>query len=185
MEQQQFLNHVKDGMASAIEHLKQEFRGLRVGRANPALVEGIVVEVYGSQMRIKELATIATPEPRQLLITPFDVNNAGAISKAIDKANIGVRAVLEGKLIRVFIPELNENSRKDLVSQVHKKKEECKVSIRNVRRDAHEVLKKMKGVDVPEDDIKRLEKEVQHKTDHACKEADDLAAAKEKEIMTI
>jgi ribosome recycling factor len=185
MEQQNVLDQVKRGMEGALDHMKQELRGLRIGRANPALVEGISVEVYGSQMHIRELATINTPEPRQLLITPFDINNAGSISKAIDKANIGVRVALEGKLVRVFIPELNESSRKDLVTQVHKKKEECKVSIRNVRRDANEDIKKLKTEGTPEDDIKRLEKEIQHKTDHACKEADDIAAAKEKEIMTI
>lgn len=185
MEQEQVMDQLKAGMTGAIEHLKQELRGVRAGRANPAIIEGISVEVYGSQMRVKELGTITTPEPRQLLITPFDINNAGSISKAIEKANLGVRVALEGKLVRVFFPELDEARRKDLVKQVHEKKEKCKSAARNVRQDANKKLKDLKGSGVSEDDIKRLEKEIQHLTDKTCKEADELSAVKEKEIMTI
>lgn len=185
MEQQQVMDQVKNGMTGAIEHLKQELRGIRAGRANPAIVEGVIVEAYGAQMHVKELATITTPEPRQLLITPFDINNAGLICKGLEKANLGVRVALEGKLVRIFFPELDENRRKDLVKQVHEKKERCKGASRNVRQDANKKIKDLKGSGVSEDDIKRLEKEIQHLTDKACKEADDLAAAKEKEIMTI
>ena len=185
MEQQQVMDQVKTGMAGAIEHLKQELRGIRAGRANPAIIEGVSVEVYGSQMRVKEVGTITTPEPRQLLITPFDVNNAGVIGKAIEKANLGVRVALEGKMVRIFFPELDENRRKDLVKQVHEKKERCKNTARNVRQDANKRLKDLKGNGVSEDDVKRLEKEIQHLTDKACKDADELAVVKEKEIMTI
>jgi ribosome recycling factor len=185
MEEQKVMDQLKTGMAGAVEHLKQELRGIRAGRANPAIIEIVSVEVYGSQMRIKELGTISTPEPRQLLITPFDVNNAGPISKAIEKANLGVRVALEGKLVRIFFPELDEARRKDLVKQVHEKKEKCKGAARNVRQDANKKIKDLKGSGVSEDDIKRLEKEIQQLTDKTCKEADDLSATKEKEIMTI
>ena len=185
MEEKALTDHTKSSMGGSIEHLKQELRSLRAGRANSTVVEGITAEAYGSQMRIKELATITSPESRQLVITPFDATNAAGIAKAIEKANLGVRVAVEGKLIRIFFPELDEGRRKDLVGQVHKKREECKVVIRNVRRDANEKLKEMKSAGLPEDDEKRIEKHIQDMTNQYCKEVDDVAAAKEKEIMTI
>lgn len=185
MEEKELVDHTKNTMTTAIEHLRQDLRSLRAGRANSTVLEGIVVEAYGSQMKLKELATLTTPEPRQLLITPFDVANAAAISKAIDKANLGLRVSVEGKLVRVFFPELDENRRKDLVTQVHKKREDCKVVVRNVRRDSNEKLKAMKTAGLPEDDAKRIEKHVQDMTNQYCKEADDVATVKEKEIMTV
>ncbi len=185
-EEHQVAQHAKSGMMAALEHLKLELRAIRAGRANPALIEGVSVEVYGSHMKIKEVGTITSPEARQLLITPFDANNAGLISKAIEKANLGVRAFLEGKVVRVVFPELDQNRRKELVAQTHKKREEGKLAIRNMRRDANELLKKLKTQGIlPEDDIKRLEKIVQDLTDKFCKEADDVTLAKEKEIMTV
>ncbi len=186
MEEHEIVDQTKKGMIGSIEHLQEELRSLRAGRANSAIVEGVSVEVYGSQMRVKELATITMPETRQLLLTPFDVNNAGSIAKAIEKGNLGVRVALEGKMVRIFFPELDQNRRKELADQVHKKKEECKVSVRSVRRESNEKLKKLKADGhIPEDDLKRLEKQVQELTDHYCKEADELATVKEKEIMTV
>jgi len=184
MEDHEIIKKAKEGMIGALNHFKEELRSLRAGRASSALVENIAAECYGSQMRIKELATITTPEPRQLLITPFDVNNAGPIAKALEKANLGVRVSVEGKIIRIMFPELDEARRKDLVSQVHKKLEECKIGVRAVRRDANEHLKAIKE-DIPEDDFKRLEKHIQEHTDHYCKEAEEQAHAKEKEVMTV
>jgi ribosome recycling factor len=186
MSDSQTIQQAKTRMQQSLEHLKQELKGIRAGRANPALLEGISCEVYGAQMKMKELATIGSPEPRQLVLTPFDPQNAGLIAKAIDKANLGVRAVLEGKIVRVMFPELNEERRKELIGQCHKKREECKVQIRNIRRDINELLKKLKAHgDLPEDDMKRDEKYTQELTDKSCKEADDLSSSKEKEIMTI
>lgn len=180
------IQHSKESMNAAIDHLKQELRALRIGRASPALIEGILVEVYSAQMKIKDVATITSPESRQLVITPFDGSNAGAISKAIEKANLGVRAVLEGKNVRVLFPELDQNRRKELVAQSHKKREETKVAIRNIRRDANETIKKLKAhSEITEDDVKKMEKTIQDLTDKSCKEADDVTLAKEKEIMTI
>lgn len=185
MEEKELVDTTKSTMSGALEHLKQELRSLRAGRASSTIVEGVSVEVYGSQMRIKELATITTPEARQLLITPFDATNAGPIAKAIEKANLGVRVSIEGKMIRIFFPELDESRRKELVTQVHKKREDCKVVIRNIRRDSNEKLKEMKTAGFPEDDVKRIEKHIQDMTNHFCKDADDVATAKEKEVMTV
>lgn len=185
MQEHEQIQKAKHGMTLAIEHLQEEFRGLRAGRANSAIVEGIYVEVYGTQMRVKELATIATPESRQLLITPFDANNTGLIAKAIEKANLGVRSSVEGKVIRIIFPELDEARRKELVDQAHKKLEECKIAIRSARRHANEELKKLKTEGLPEDDFERLEKKVQALTDEYCEQADTLARAKESEVMTV
>ena len=185
MDEQQLIDHTKKNMLGALEHLKTELHSIRAGRASSGIVEGVLVEAYGAQMHLKELATIATPEPRQLLITPFDMNNAGPIAKAIDKANLGVRVSLEGKLVRIFFPELDENRRKDLVGQVHKKREDNKISIRNIRRDANEKLKEMKTAGLPEDDAKRIEKHIQDMTNTYCKEADTIAAQKEKDVLSV
>ena len=185
MDEQQLIDHTKTTMLGALEHLKQELRSIRAGRASSSIVEGVTVEAYGAQMKLKELATITTPESRQLLITPFDINNAGHISKAIDKANLGVRVSLEGKLVRVFFPELDEARRKDLVGQVHKKREDIKIAIRNIRRDANEKLKEMKTAGLPEDDMKRIEKHIQDMTNIYCKDADTIATQKEKEVLSV
>ena len=179
-------SETKNHMAGAIEHLKQELRALRAGRANSSLVESIHVDAYGSVMKIKELSTITTPEPRQLAITPFDISNAQLIAKAIEKANLGLRISIEGKIIRITFPELDQTRRKELVGQVHKKREDCKISIRNIRRDSNEKSKKLKDDgDLPEDDFKKLEKQIQDLTNQFCKEADEASTEKETEIMTV
>ena len=178
------LQQAKQNMLQAIEHFKAELKGLRAGRASTTLLEGVPVDVYGSQMRLKEIASFTTPEPRQITIMPFDASNCKSIEQAIGKANLGVRAVLEGKSVRVFFPELDGNRRKELVNQIHKELETCKIVIRNVRRDHNELLKKAKN-EIPEDDAKRIEKQIQEATDKACKDADDVAHSKEKEIMTV
>ncbi len=176
----------KTKMAAAVDHLKHELRSLRAGRASPALLEPLTIEVYGSQMKIKDVATIAMPEPRQLLITPFDGHNAHAIANAIQKANLGLNPVLENKAIRVIFPELDATRRKQLITQCHELREKCKVTIRNIRRDQNELVKKQKSAGhIPEDDVKRLEKQVQELTDKACKDADEASAAKEKDIATV
>ena len=180
---QDIIEETKSRMHSNLEHLKEEYRGIRAGRASPAILEPITVEVYGTQMKLKELATITVPEPKQLVITPFDGANAGIISKGIEKSNLGLRPIIEGKTVRIVFPDLTQDRRKELITQCHKKREECKVSIRNVRRDQNEHLKKQK--DIPEDDHKRLEKQIQEFTDKACKDVDDLCATKEKEIATV
>lgn len=176
----------KQRMQAQLEHLHEELRSIRAGRATSALLEPVIVEVYGSEMRLKEVASITTPEPRQLVVTPFDTANVQHVAKSIDKANLGVRAIVEGKSVRVMFPELTQDRRKQLIGQAHEKREKCKVAIRNVRRDQNETAKKKKGSgEITEDDQKRLEKQIQELTDKSCKDVDDMVAAKEKEISTI
>lgn len=180
------LDQTKSKMTAAIEHLKNELKSIRTGKANIGILDGVSVEVYGSPMRIKELASITTPEPRQILITPFDAHNVGAIGKAIEKANLGIMPIVDGNGVRIKIPPMDENMRKEMVKVCHKKREEAKVSIRNIRRDSNELARKQK-VDsvITEDVMKKLEKTIQELTDKYCKEADDLSEKKEKEVSTI
>lgn len=181
-----YIEHTQSKMKAVIEHLKIELRGLRTGRANPAMVEHLVVEVYGTGMRMKELASISAPEPRQLLITPFDRSNAPMIAKGIEKANLGLQPVVEGHIIRISIPPMDQKLRNEMIKQAHHKQEEAKVGIRHVRREVNDTMRRKKSDgDMAEDVVKSLEKKVQDLTDRFCKEADELTAAKEKEISTI
>lgn len=179
-------DQTKAKMQAAIEHLKNELKSIRTGRANPAILDSVVVEVYGSQMRIKDLASVTTPEPRQLLITPFDHNNKGVISKAIEKANIGINPQVDGNQVRIKIPPMDDNMRKEMGKLCHKRREEAKVSIRNVRREFNDLIRRLKADGkMAEDEVNKLEKSIQTLTDSFCKEADDLAEKKEKEVSTI
>lgn len=179
-------DQAKNKMTAVIEHFKTELKSLRTGRANPAMLDQVTVEIYGAQMRIKDLATINAPEPRQLLITPFDTNNKGVICKAIEKANLGVMAIVDGNVVRIKIQPMDDSVRKEMVKLCYKRCEEAKVSIRNVRREANESARKQKadGI-IGEDIMKKLEKQIQELTDKFCKEADEIAEKKEKEISTI
>jgi ribosome recycling factor len=182
----EIITETKKRMTLVIEHLKTELKGIRAGRASPAFLEPVHVEVYGTMMKLKDMASISVPEPRQLLISPFDAQNTQHIAKAIEKANLGVTPVVEGKAVRVNFPELDQKRREALIDQCHKKREENKVSVRSVRRDQNEVVKKQKSQSIlTEDDVKRLEKQIQELTDKFCKECDDVCQAKEKEISTI
>ena len=173
-------------MSGAISHLSEDLKSLRTGRASPALVESVMIEVYGTQMPLKDLASISTPEPRQLVITPFDANNVGGIAKSIEKANMNLQPIAEANLVRITIPPMNENLRKDMVKECKKMCEHGKVSIRNARRECNEIIKQQKGDgDISEDIAKKLEKTVQDLTNDFCKEADAISSTKEKEIMTI
>jgi ribosome recycling factor len=173
-------------MNAAIEHLKQELKGLRTGRANPAIVETVTVEVYGTQMRLQDLASIAVPEPRQLLITPYDTKNVHAIAKGIEAANLNLQPIVDGNAVRIKIPEMDQKVRQDMAKQAKKKAEDAKVGVRNARRDGNEAVRKQKaGGEIPEDLMKKIEKKIQELTDKFCSLADKLAEDKEKEIMTI
>lgn len=179
-------DQTKAKMAAAIEHLKAELKGIRTGRANPAMLDHVNIEIYDSQMRIKELASVTAPEPRQLLITPFDPTTKGAIAKSIERANLGFMPIVDGHVVRIKIPPMDENMRKEMIKLCHKRCEEAKVGIRNIRRDSNEAARKQKADgEIGEDILKKLEKTIQELTDKSCKEADDLAAIKEKEISTI
>lgn len=173
-------------MQAAVDHLKQDLKGLRTGRANPSIVEHVSVDVYGTRMRLSEMATISVPESRQIVISPYDANNLHAIAKAIEAANLNLRAVVDGNVIRIKIPEMDASVRQEMVKQGKKKCEEAKISIRNVRRDSNELVKKQKADgDIPEDMMKKFEKKIQELTDKFCKMADDMTAEKEKEILTV
>lgn len=178
------VEQTKAKMRAAIEHLKTELKSIRTGRANAGMVDGILVEVYGSGMRIKEIASVTSPDPKQLLITPFDPKNAPFIAKAIEKANIGMMPILDGHSVRLKIPMMDEAMRKEMVKLCHKKREENKVRIRNERQKANEQLKKQKSSsEIPEDLFKKQEKQIQELTDKACKEADEVSKQKEEEVI--
>src|SRR4030095_12426842 len=160
------LLEAEEKMTKTEEVVQKELSGVRTGKASPALVENILVEVYGSQMRIRELAGITTPEPRMLMIQPWDAGTVHPIEKAIQKANLGFNPTVQGKFIRLVLPELSEERRHEFVKVVKKMAEDGRIAIRHVRRDAIEHLKKeSKAGGITEDDEKHAEKEVQKLTD--------------------
>jgi ribosome recycling factor len=180
------LLEAEDKMIKTEQVVQHEFAGVRTGKASPALVENIMVEVYGSHMRLRELAGITTPEYRMLVIQPWDASTVHPIEKAIQKANLGLNPAVQGKIIRIVLPELSEERRHEFVKIIHKMSENGRVAIRHVRRDALEHLKKesREGV-ITEDDLKHGEKEVQKLTDEYIGKIDAHLAHKEKEIMTV
>jgi ribosome recycling factor len=180
------LLEAEEKMIKTEEVVQHEFSGVRTGKASPALVENILVEVYGSQMRIRELAGITTPEPRMLVIQPWDAGTAHPIEKAIQKTNLGLNPSVQGKIIRIVLPELSEERRHEFTKVVRKMAEDGRVAVRHVRRDAIEHLKKeTKEGKITEDDLEHGEKEVQKLTDQYIAKIDAHLSHKEKEIMTV
>jgi ribosome recycling factor len=179
-------NEVSRAMEDAIAHLTKELKTLRTGRANPALLDTVVVEVYGTKMKIKDVANVTVPESRQILVSPYDANNANAIAKAIDAANLSVQAMVDGNVVRINIPPMDEAIRKDMVKQCKKKSEETKISIREIRRKFNDLIRKQKADgEMPEDMMKQMEKKIQELTDKYCKLSDTTCVDKEKEILEI
>jgi ribosome recycling factor len=180
------LLEAEEKMIKTEQVVVNEFSSVRTGKASSALVENVLVEVYGSQMRIRELAGITTPEPRTLAIQPWDINSLHPIEKAIQKSNLGLTPSIQGKVIRIFFPELSQERRQEFVKIVRKMTEDGRVAIRHVRRDTMEQLKKH-GHDsgITEDDEKQAEKELQKLTDDYSGKIDAHLATKEKEIMTV
>src|SRR4029079_9917578 len=180
------LLEAEEKMEKTEQVVVNEFAGVRTGKASPGLVENILVEVYGSQMRVRELAGITTPEPRTLTIQPWDVNSLHPIEKAIQKSNLGLTPSIQGKAIRLFFPELSQERRQEFVKIVRKMAEDGRVAIRHVRRDAMEQLKKhAHDSGTTEDEVKQAEKELQKLTDDYSGKIDQHLATKEKEIMTV
>jgi ribosome recycling factor len=181
-----FLLEAEEKMSKTEQVVVNEFAGVRTGKASASLVENILVEVYGSNMRIRELAGITTPEPRTLNIQPWDANSVHAIEKAIQKSNLGLTPSIQGKTIRIFFPELSQERRLEFVKIIKKMAEDGRVAIRHVRRDAMELIKKH-GHDsgTTEDEVKHAEKELQKLTDDYSAKIDAHLATKEKEIMTV
>jgi ribosome recycling factor len=180
------LLEAEEKMSKTEEVVQHEFTGIRTGKASPVLVENIMAEVYGSNMRIRELAGITTPEPRVLLIQPWDASTVQAIEKAILKSNIGVTPSVQGKVIRLVMPELSTERRQEMVKVVHKLAEDGRVAVRHVRRDSIEAVKKeSKAGGVAEDQVETAEKEIQKLTDEYIGKINAHLAHKEKEIMTV
>ena len=173
-------------MDKTIDVFVKELASLRTGRANAAMLDLVKVDVYGQQMPINQLASITTPEPRMINIQVWDLNNVPLVDAAIKKSELGLNPQIDGQLVRLPIPELNEERRTELKKMIKSMGEKCKVSIRNVRREANEELKKLlKSKEISEDDEKSKEKNIQSITDNHIKVVDEKVSAKEKEIMTI
>ena len=173
-------------MDKAIEVFSKELSSLRTGRANAAMLDLIKVDVYGQQMPINQVGSITTPEPRMINIQVWDSNNVPLVDAAIQKSDLGLNPQIDGQLIRLPVPELNEERRTEIKKLIKSIGEKCKVSIRNIRRDANEELKKLlKAKEIGEDEEKSSEKNVQTITDNHIKVVDEKVSLKEKEIMTI
>ncbi|WP_088105121.1 ribosome recycling factor [Halalkalibacter urbisdiaboli] len=180
------LQDAEQRMAKAIEALNRELAKLRAGRANPALLDRVTVEYYGAETPLNQLATISVPEARLLVVQPFDKTSIGDIERAILKSDLGLTPSNDGAIIRISIPPLTEERRKDLVKIVKKSAEEAKVAIRNVRRDVNDDLKKLqKDGEMTEDELRRGTDEVQKLTDKFIVKVDEAADNKEKEIMEV
>ena len=176
----------EEGMDKALDFMKHEFSSVRTGKASPALVEGIEVDAYGSVMKLKQLALISTPEPRLIVIQPFDASTIKPIEKAINESKIGITPSVDGKLIRLPVPELSEERRKDLVKTLKNMAEETRVRMRAARRHAMETAKKMqKEGALTEDDLKRAETQIQKLTDKFVADVDAQLTSKEGDIMKI
>ena len=173
-------------MGKTIANLESEFGAIRAGRANPHVLDRITVDYYGTPSPIQQVANVSVPEPRIIQIQPWESKMIKAIEKEILCSDLGINPTNDGKSIRLVFPELTEERRKDLVKEVKKKGEAAKVAIRNIRRDANEMLKKLgKSEDVSEDEIKDLQEKVQKVTDKYIKEVDGLVEVKSKEILTV
>ena len=176
----------KEKVGKTISVLKQELSGLRAGRANAQVLDRITADYYGTPTPINQMGNISAPEPRLLVIAPYDPSALKEIEKALQKSDLGINPSNDGKVIRLVFPELTEERRRDLVKVVKKKGEEAKVAIRSIRRDANETIKKQKkNGDITEDDQKIMEEDAQKATDASIKDIDKIIADKEKEIMEV
>ena len=183
---QDVLDTAKEKMRKSCEVYERDMMGLRAGRANPKLLDRIMVDYYGTPTPIPQIGNISSPEPRLLVIAPWEAKLIPQIEKAIQKSDLGINPSNDGKIIRLVFPELNEERRRDLTKVASKGAEETKVAIRSIRRDAIEQIKKLKkNSEITEDDQRDAEEEMQKMTDKAIKEVDSIYAKKEKEIMEV
>ncbi len=180
------IESANEKMANSLEAFKRDLSKIRTGRASLTIFDGIKVEAYGSPMPLNQVATMTIPESRLIAIQPWDPQMLSPIEKSIQKSDLGLTPVNDGKIIRISIPQLTEERRKELVKQVKKMTEEYRVAVRNVRRDAIETLKKQKNnKEISEDDLFKLQDQVQHETDANIKQIDATMAEKEKEVMEV
>ena len=180
------LDDTEELMMKSEDAMKNDFSAIRTGKASPALLDGVMVEYYGAMTRLKELAGISAPEPRLLVVQPWDAASIKAVEKAIIAANLGITPMNDGKLIKLPIPELSQERRTALAKQAKARAEEAKVSLRNIRRDANEFAKKaQKGGELTKDELKKMLDDIQKMTDSYIATVDKDLAAKEKELMTV
>lgn len=172
-------------MGKTLERLYEEYNGIRAGRANPHILDKISVDYYGSMTPLQQVANISVPEPRMITIQPWEAKLAPEISKAIQTSDIGINPVVDGNVVRLNFPELTEERRKDITKDVKKIGEDAKVAIRNIRRDGNDKIKKLKGSEYSEDNIKDMEDELQGITDSYVKKVDEAIKNKSDEIMTV
>lgn len=183
---EEVLARLDEKIGKTHENLKTEFNTVRAGRANPALLDQVMVDYYGAPTPLKQLANISTPDARTLLVTPFDPKTCGKLEHAILAANVGINPVNDGKVIRLSLPQVTEERRKELTKTVKKMGEEAKVAIRNLRKRANDSIKKEeKDGELTEDDSKADQEAVQKAVDEGIKKVDEIVAAKEKEIMEV
>ena len=175
----------EDKMQKSLENLQGELASIRAGRANPHILDKLRVDYYGTPTPIQQVGNVAVPEARVITITPWEKTMLKEIIRAIETSDIGINPGNDGNTIRLVFPELTEERRKELCKEVKKKGEECKVAIRNIRRDGNDALKKLSKTEISEDEIKDLQDELQKLTDKYVKKVDEMAATKEKEIVTI
>jgi ribosome recycling factor len=179
----QIVKDMRGAMDKGIESTRREFASIRSGKASPNMLDTVRVDMYGTSMAINQVASVSAPEPRVLIVTPFDKGQTKVIEKAIRESDLGLDPSAQGAIIRVPLPSMNEQRRKDLVKIVHKLAEEGKIAVRHARTHAREALKKLQGVS--EDDVKHAEKELQKIHDDYIHKIDDLIKAKEAEIMEV
>jgi ribosome recycling factor len=180
------LSNVHEKMTKALEHIRREFATIRTGRASTSLLDGITIDYYGSPVPLNQIANVSAPEPKLLLVTPYDKGALGNIERALLTSDLGLTPNNDGKVIRIPIPELTEERRKNLVKVVRRLAEDTRVSVRNIRREANEQVKKgEKDGDVPEDESHRIIDEVQKVTDDYIKKIDEFLKAKEQDIMEV
>ena len=176
----------EEKMSKSIDSVSADFASVRAGRANASVLDRIMVDYYGSPTPIQQFASITSPDPRSLVIQPWDTSAVKLIKKAIETSDLGINPQDDGRSLRLAFPQLTEERRKELVKQIHKYGENGKVAIRNIRRDAMDYFKKMeKKSEITEDELKAAEKDLQKMTDDSCKKIDELLAKKEKELMAV
>ncbi|MBS3774736.1 MAG: ribosome recycling factor [Bacteroidales bacterium] len=184
-EVQNVIKEARKKMNKAINHLSEKLARIRAGKANPRILDGVMVDYYGVQTPLYQIANIGTPDAKTITVQPWDKNAIDKVEKAIMDSDLGLNPANHGDIIRINIPPLTEERRKSLVKQVHSEAEDSRVSVRNARREANDKLKKMKNEGFPEDETTRAEEEVQKLTDESVKKVDEILEEKEKEIMTV
>ncbi len=186
METHPILQEMRQKMTKAIEHTLHEFNSLHTGKASPAMVENVMVEVYGSQMRLREVAAITTPDPRMIQVQPWDKGAVKPIEKSLQQANLGINPSIDGNIIRLPIPELSRERRQEMIKVCQRMAEDGRVSVRHARREALDAMKKLqKDAEITEDELKRYEKEIQQQTDRSIGDIDDHLRRKEQDLLAV